>query len=68
MAKTPPIPKEQRSFGSDSAPQDDRMDRRDVTTGLQSGKPGDDDVNLKQQGRQANTSQNLTPQRSVQDR
>ncbi|WP_296818152.1 hypothetical protein [Brevundimonas sp.] len=68
MSKLPPIPKEQRSFGSANTPDDAKADRRDLKTGLQSGQPGDADVNLSQQGRQANTIQNLTPQRSVQDR
>jgi hypothetical protein len=62
MPKTPPIPPEQRAFAEDA------HDRRDAKTGLQSGQPGDADVNLKQQGRQANTRQNLTPQWKTQDR
>lgn len=68
MSKLPPVPKEQRSFGDSNTPDEKNVDRRDLTTGLQSGQPGDADVNLEQQGRQANTRQNLTPQRSVQDR
>lgn len=68
MSKLPPIPDEQRSFGVGDKTQDPKADRRDLKTGLQSGQRGDADVNLKQQGRQANTEQNLTPQRSVQDR
>ena len=68
MSKLPPIPDEQRSFGGGDKAEDKTADRRDLKTGLQSGQPGDADVNLDQQGRQANTRQNLTPQRSVQDR
>ena len=71
MSKMPPIPPEQRSFPSEKAR--DRLrsaepHRRDEKTGLQSSQPGDDDVNIEQQGRQGNIRQNLTPQRSVQDR
>jgi hypothetical protein len=68
MSKLPPVPDEQRSFGAGNTPDNATADRRDLKTGLQSGQPGDADVNLDQQGRQANTRQNLTPQRSVQDR
>ena len=69
MSKTPPIPAEQRSFrGQRPDLEDAQEDRRDAKTGLQSAQPGDDDVNLEQQGRQANTIQNLTPQLKVQDR
>ena len=58
-SKAPPIPAEQR------ARPDDRPDiggsdigRRDHITGLQSEQPGDDDVNLQEQGRQGNIAQN----------
>ena len=69
MSKTPPIPPEQRSFkGQRTDLQDAHVERRDAKTGLQSGQPGDADVNLEQQGRQANTRQNLTPQWKTQDR
>ncbi len=62
MSKTPPIPPEQRAFTAEQAR--DRLrsaqpDRRDDTTGLQSSQSGDDDVNLKTQGRYANLRQNL---------
>ncbi len=62
MPKTPPIPPEQRAFSADKVR--DRLrsaqpDRRDETAELQSSQPGDDDVNLKTQGRYADTRQNL---------
>ncbi|MDB5444368.1 MAG: hypothetical protein JWP73_2744, partial [Phenylobacterium sp.] len=39
------------------------------TTGLQSGQPGDDDVNLKEQGRHGNRRQNVDDvQHKQQDR
>jgi len=59
MSKAPPIPKEQRSFRGPS-----RTDKRDA----HAEQPGSADKNLHQQGQQANTYQNLTPQRSTQDR
>jgi hypothetical protein len=69
MSKMPPIPPEQRTFKGKRTDIDDNVDgRRDETTGLQSSQPGDADTNLEQQGRQANTRQNLTPQWKVQDR
>lgn len=67
--KAPPIPPEQRAFrGERPDIAGERQDRRDAKTGLQSGQPGDADANLSQQGRHGNMAQNLTPQRSVQDR
>jgi hypothetical protein len=71
MAKTPPIPPEQRSFGDDDAAarlQSARPDRRDRETEVQSPDPGDADVELKQQGRFGNISQNLQPRARNQDR
>jgi hypothetical protein len=68
-SKSPPIPPEQRSFrGARPDISSGKQDRRDARTGLQSGQPGDADANLSQQGRFGNINQNLTPQRSVQDR
>lgn len=64
MSKTPPTPKEQRSF----AGKDGAHDRRDERTGTQSPDPGDADVNLQSQGRFGNAKQNLTPQRHSGDR
>jgi hypothetical protein len=58
MSKQPPIPEDQRAT----------PDRRDIATGVQSGQPGDADVNLDQQGRFGNAKQNLTPQHKTQDR
>lgn len=71
MTHAPKIPKEQRSFGDKGArPLEEAMsnDRRDLSTGAQSGQPGDADVNLKEQGRFGNLNQNLTTIRNVQDR
>ena len=70
MRKAPPIPKEQRSFrGARPDIQGAGQDRRDVKTGLQSGQPGDSDVNLKNQGRQGNIHQNVdTVHAKTQDR
>jgi len=71
MATAPKIPKEQRSFADHGAlTLDDAAasDRRDHLTGVQSGQPGDADVNLKEQGRFGNLNQNLTAIRNVQDR
>ncbi len=71
MSKAPPIPPEQRSFSGEKAR--DRLrsaqpDRRDEATGLQSSQPGDDDVNLKSQGRQGNINENTHHQGYQQDR
>lgn len=63
MSKLPPIPSEQKTFQGAT-----NLGRRDAKTGLQSSEPGDGDVNLDQQGRQGNIRQNMTPQRSVQNR
>ena len=76
MAKVPPIPPEQRSFGEKAQGGEDRTsrlesahpDRRDLKTGAQSSQPGDADVNLETQGRFGNIKQNLTPQWKTQDR
>jgi hypothetical protein len=57
MSKLPPIPSEQKSFKS--------AGRGSLKPDLRA---GDRDHNLDEQGRQANIRQNLTPQRSVQDR
>ena len=61
MAKMPPIPPEQRSFRDDAAARLDsaRPDRRE---------PADKDIDTDHQGQSGNLRQNLTPQRSVQDR
>ncbi|MCC7266172.1 MAG: hypothetical protein IT546_02395 [Caulobacteraceae bacterium] len=68
-SKSPPIPPEQRSFrGERPDISGGKQDRRDARTGLQSGQAGDADANLSQQGRFGNINQNLTPQKSVQDR
>ena len=79
----PPVPPEQRSPGPQAAAGQDAntegaksgaettdglTDRRDKTTELQSSQPGDDDVNLKQQGRHGDIAQNTTHQGYQQDR
>ena len=79
----PPVPPDQRSPGPNASAGHDQKtegadsgaettqgltDRRDQTTELQSSQPGDDDVNLKQQGRQGGVGQNTTHQGYQQDR
>ena len=71
MTHRPKVPKEQRSFADKGGrPVEDAMseDRRDLSTGAQSGQPGDADVNLETQGRFGNLKQNLTTHWKVQDR
>lgn len=72
MTRTPKIPREQRSFAARGAQAVDdaalTQDRRDTLTGVQSGQPGDADVNLGEQGRYGNLKQNLTTHWKVQDR
>lgn len=71
MTHAPRIPKEQISFADKGArPVEDaaHSDRRDLHTNVQSGQPGDADVNLDTQGRFGNLKQNLTTHWKVQDR
>ena len=70
MSHAPRIPKEQRSFADRGARSldDAAIDRRDLSDGVQSGQPGDADVNLDTQGRYGNLRQNLTTHWKVQDR
>jgi hypothetical protein len=71
MAKAPPIPSEQRSFTGDKGAgrlDSARPDRRDLEDNKASAQPGNADQDLDHQGRSGNLRQNLTPQRSVQDR
>lgn len=69
MTKAPPIPPEQSAFrGQRPDIQGEAADRRDRTTGLQSRQPGDDDVNLEQQGRHGDIRQNTHHQGYQQDR
>lgn len=71
MTHSPKIPKEQRSFGDrGGTPMAEAMnaDRRDISTGAQSGQPGDADVNLETQGRFGNLRQNLTTHWKTQQR
>ena len=68
-SKAPPIPPENRAFpGQKPDVAGDGIGRRDATTGLQSDQPGDDDVNLKSQGRHGNLEQNMHAQRQSGDR
>jgi hypothetical protein len=69
-SKAPPIPPDQRPV-PDAKPKldDGPHDRRDLRDGVQSGEPGDADVNLKEQGRYGNRRQNVDAvQHKVQDR
>jgi hypothetical protein len=56
MSKMPPIPPEQRHFGKERP----ELDKRPAPDGQGS--------NINERGQTANIRQNLTPQRSVQDR
>lgn len=68
-SKAPPIPPEQQSQpGEKPQIEGSEVGRRDSKTGLQSDQPGDDDVNLKEQGRQGNIHQNTHNQGYQQDR
>ncbi|RZJ00261.1 MAG: hypothetical protein EON90_07975 [Brevundimonas sp.] len=71
MTHAPRIPKEQLSFadkGGKSVEDAANSDRRDLETEIQTGQPGDADVNLDEQGRYGNLKQNLTNQWKVQNR
>lgn len=69
-SKAPPIPPDQRSYpGERPNVKGSHADRRDMITGLRSFQPGDDDVNLKEQGRYGNRRQNVdVVQHKQQDR
>jgi hypothetical protein len=68
-SKAPPIPPEQRSSpGEKPNIEGSDIGRRDRVTGDQSSQPGDDDVNLKEQGRHGNINQNTHHQGYQQDR
>lgn len=67
-SKAPPIPPEQRTGRDKPELQDNKSGRRDAHTGVQSGQPGDADVNLKEQGRFGNINQNTRNQGYQQDR
>ncbi|WP_296600614.1 hypothetical protein [Phenylobacterium sp.] len=68
-SKAPPIPPEQRSApGEQPHIQGADIGRRDRVTGDQSAQPGDDDINLKEQGRHGNIDQNTHHQGHQQDR
>jgi len=69
MSKSPSVPKEQRSFVDHGARSvEEARDRRDLALGVQSGQPGDADVNTREQGRFGNMRQNMTPQWKTQNR
>lgn len=71
MTRAPRIPKEQVSFadkGSRTAEEAATSDGRDLETEVQTGQPGNADVNLDTRGRFGNLKQNLTNQWKVQDR
>ena len=69
-SKAPPIPPDQRAHQSDGKPdvKGATLGRRDAETGMQSEQPGDDDINLDQQGRHGNIRQNTRNQGYQQDR
>ncbi len=68
-SKAPPIPPEQRSYpGEKPDVRGSDIGRRDAVTGDQSSQPGDDDINLKSQGRHGNINQNTHHQGYQQDR
>ncbi len=68
-SKAPPIPPDQKAHPS-IKPDIEGHDigRRDRVTGDQSEQPGDDDINLKEQGRHGNIHQNTHHQGYQQDR
>jgi len=71
MTHAPRIPKEQRSYADKGGTVSEDVadsDRRDLETEIQTGQPGDSDVNLDEQGRFGNLKQNLTNRWKVQDR
>ena len=71
MTHAPRIPKEQRSYadkGGKTVTDAPDSDRRDLETEIQTGQPGDADINLEEQGRFGNLKQNLTNQWQVKDR
>ena len=68
-SKAPPIPPDQRSSPGDKPDvEGSDIGRRDKITGQQSSQPGDDDINLEEQGRQGNINQNTHHQGYQQDR
>jgi hypothetical protein len=68
-SKAPPIPPDQRSdAGEKPHIEGSDIGRRDKVTGAQSEQPGDDDVNLEEQGRHGNINQNTHHQGYQQDR
>lgn len=71
MTHAPGIPKEQRSDADKGGKTPEDLadsDRRDLETEIQTGQPGDSDVNLDEQGRFGNLKQNLTNQSKARGR
>jgi len=64
MSKAPPIPPEQRAFKG----QKPDIEGKGGPADLQSGEPGNADVNLDEQGRHGNIRQNTTNDGLQQDR
>ena len=68
-SKAPPIPPDQQARPGEKADvHGSDIGRRDRVTGAQSEQPGDDDVNLEEQGRHGNINQNTHHQGYQQDR
>jgi hypothetical protein len=68
-SKAPPIPPDQQSApGEKPHIEGSDIGRRDRVTGDQSSQPGDDDINLQEQGRAGNINQNTHNQGYQQDR
>lgn len=71
MTHAPRIPEDQISFadkgakGEKASADAANSDRRDLETEIQTGQPGDADVNLDTQGRFGNLKQNVTNQRKA---
>jgi hypothetical protein len=71
MSHAPKIPKEQQSLadrGARTVEDAQNADRRDLRTNVQTGQPGDADLNTAQQGRFGDIKQNTTHQGYQQDR
>lgn len=64
MSKAPPIPPEQRAFKGQKPDIEGKGGQAD----LQSGEPGNAEVNLDEQGRHGNLRQNTSHSGNVQDR
>ncbi len=70
MTQVPRIPKEQTSFadkGARTVEDAANADRRDLETEIQTGKPGNSDVDADDQGQFGDLKQNLTNQWKVRE-